>query len=285
MVIRVYCPAKVNLFLAVGPRDARGYHPLRTIFQAVGLEDILDVTFGEPTRDPTLEMVGYDLPEENTITKALRLSREVFDLTPTHVRIEKNIPIMSGLGGGSSDAAGILRALNHIRPVPLQEIEAIAAAIGADVPFFLTGGRAKGEGYGDRITSMPDGLEEWFVIVVPEFGHSTVEMYARLDADPREWRDWPEGDILHNDFELVALHDICDILVERLLSLGAKDAAMSGSGSSVFGRFPTREAAERAGKQINGTHVVKSLTRAESLRIELNPPSTSTGAIRVVRIQ
>src|SRR5579862_435688 len=106
---RVHCPAKVNLFLAVGPVDPRGYHPLRTTFQAVGLSDILDVTFGE-SAETTIEVIGAQLPEDNTVTKTLRLSREVFAISPTHVRLEKHIPVQSGLGGGSSDAAGILRA-------------------------------------------------------------------------------------------------------------------------------------------------------------------------------
>lgn len=270
MKLRVYCPAKVNLFLAVGPPDVRGYHPLRTIFQAVGLYDILDVTFADGA--PKLEIVGADLPEQNTVSKALRLSREIFALNPSHIRLQKHIPMQSGLGGGSSDAAGLLRALNHIRKVGLEEIEGVASVIGADVPFFLTGGRATGERYGDRITALPDAPEEWYVIAKPEIGCSTVEMYAHLDEKPRVWRDWPIEDTLYNDFERVAPRKCLD-LIDELLKTGAKAAALSGSGSSVFGRFATQAQAEeaKAGMSVQAW-VAKGLTRAESLRIERLDP-------------
>src|SRR5579862_589974 len=224
MKLRVYCPAKINLFLSVGPRDSRGYHPLRTIFQAVSLYDFLDVWFDGEERP--LEVVGADLPEDNTVAKALRLSREVFAIQPSRVRLEKHIPMQSGLGGGSSDAAGILRALNAVRPVPQEELEPIASAIGADVSFFLTGGRAKGEGYGDRITPLDDPIDPgWFLIVKPPIGCPTAEMYARLDEQGREWRDWPETDELCNDFELVAPRE-CLELRDRVIQLGARDAAV-----------------------------------------------------------
>ncbi|HVT10792.1 MAG TPA: 4-(cytidine 5'-diphospho)-2-C-methyl-D-erythritol kinase [Fimbriimonadaceae bacterium] len=269
--LRIPCPAKVNLFLAVGPPDRRGYHPLRTVFQAVALYDFLDVEFGGP---PTwkVEVDGAELPAENTVSKALRLSQEVFAVAPSRVRLEKHIPMQSGLGGGSSDAAGLLRALDHIRPGSPEEMRSLAAAVGADVPFFLAGGRAKGEGYGDQITPLPDAPEEWYVIAKPPIGCSTPEMYARLDEKPREWRDWPEGDELCNDFERVAPCECLD-LTERLRILGARDAALSGSGSSVFGRFADEGAATAAAASMKSeghaqVWVAKGLSRRESLRID-----------------
>jgi 4-diphosphocytidyl-2-C-methyl-D-erythritol kinase len=267
MHIRVYCPAKVNLFLAVGPRDARGYHPLRTIFQAIDLCDMLEVEFGS-ANEPRIEIVGTELPEENTLTKTLRLSREIFALQPERIRLTKNIPMQSGLGGGSSDAAGLLRAFSALRPVSRPEMESVAAAVGADVPFFLTGGRAKGEHYGEQISPLPDGPEEWYLIVKPPVGCSTVEMYAKLDEKPREWRDWPEGNVLYNDFERVAPCECLD-LIEMLQMLGAKNAGLSGSGSAVFGSFASVEEAERASQQVTyHKWVAKGLTRTESLKIE-----------------
>lgn len=261
------CPAKVNLFLAVGPPDRRGYHPLRTIFQAIDLCDELEVEFGGG--DTQIEVVGAELPEDNTLTKTLRLSREIFKEQPSRIRLTKNIPMQSGLGGGSSDAAGLLRALNHDGKVPLNELEPVAAAVGADVPFFLHGGRARGEGYGDRITPLPDGPEEWYVIAKPPIGCSTPEMYAALDAKAREWRDWPAGDDLYNDFERVAPCECLD-LIERLQVLGARDAALSGSGSAVFGRFSSVEAATIARESLDLNRyeawVAKGLGRVESLR-------------------
>ena len=273
--LRVHCPAKINLFLAVGPRDARGYHPLRTVFQAVDLCDTLEVTFssaGAPPANPVVEVFGAELPEQNTVTKALRLSQEIFAIGVEGVRLEKRIPTQSGLGGGSSDAAGILRALNHVRAVPLEELEGLAAAIGADVPFFLTGGKARGEGYGERITPLPDEPEQWFVIAKPPIGCSTIEMYERLDERGHEWLDWAEGDTLYNDFETVAPAE-CKDLIYLLMGAGARGAGLSGSGSAVFGRFGSRAEAERSVRHLEAygqVWVSKALTRAESLRIE-NP--------------
>ncbi len=284
MKLRVYCPAKVNLYLAVGPRDRRGYHPLRTVFQAVGLYDLLDITFGEVRNEPAIEVAGADLPAENTISRALRLSREIFAIQPAQVRLEKRIPMESGLGGGSSDAAGVLRALrraNIQQTTTHHELESVASAIGADVPFFLTGGRALGEGYGDKVTPMPDPSDEWFVIAMPERGCSTADMYSRLDlatrmpsADVGRWDEPfvgdPNGLPLYNDFEAVA-PDECLDLIERLRELGAEGAALSGSGSAVFGCFGDEKSAQQAKKQLSSdaeSWVAKSLTRTESLRVE-----------------
>jgi len=110
MVVRVQCPAKINEFLAVGPRDARGYHPIRTILQAVGLFD--ELTISDETEKDTFTC-NWDLPERNTITKAWTLGKELAPLPPLSVTLEKRIPIQGGLGGGSSDAAGFLLDVSH----------------------------------------------------------------------------------------------------------------------------------------------------------------------------
>jgi len=290
MKVRAYCPAKVNLELEVGPLDARGYHPLHTIFQAIGLYDILDLEFEGTPGETRFEVTGAELPAENTVTKALRLSREIFPVQPTRVRLEKRIPMQSGLGGGSSDAAGILRALQAVSAGnlssairnpkseirnpegPIPEVVGVAAAVGADVPFFLTGGRALGDGYGDRITPLPDEPEEWLVVAKPPVGCSTAEMYGKLDelaANPSGLgARRPAPGTVHNDFEQVAPAE-CLTLIERLISLGARDAALCGSGSAVFGRFASCREAERAKSALDvNAWAAKALTRAESLRIE-----------------
>lgn len=266
MRLTTRCPAKVNLFLAVGSRDGRGYHPVRTVFQAVDLADELTVEFGDgPLR---IEIEGADLPAENTLTQALRLSREIFTRLPSWVRLVKRIPSEAGLGGGSSDAAGLLRILNSVQPASAPELASVAAAIGVDVPFFLVGGRARGEGYGEQVIPLPDPAPQWFVIAKPEVGCSTPEMYAKLDAAPREWRVWPDSDALYNDFERVAPPE-CLELIARLVDLGARDAGLSGSGSAVFGRFDSRGRAEAAAAVLTGAAwVVATLTRGESLRID-----------------
>lgn len=237
------CRAKINTFLAVGPPDARGWHPLRTVFQEIDLCDLL--TIEEADRDEVTFSVG-GIPARNTVTETLRLLRERVEVPPLRIHVEKRIPAESGLGGGSSDAAGLLRAFGGDA--------AVALGVGADVPFFLLGGRARAEGYGEILRPLPRLPERWLVLARPDEGCPTPEMFRRLDAGPREFRDFPAEDVLHNDFERVAPCASLD-LIERLLVRGADDAGLSGSGSAVFGRFADRAAAERAAGRVEAPWV------------------------------
>lgn len=266
MKLGVLCPAKINLFLAVGPPDATGYHPVRTVMQAISLYDDLEVEFG----GQGFEVVGAGLPEDNSVSKALRLSREVLALPPVGIRLVKQIPIEAGLGGGSSDAAGLLRALTRYQSrVSVTELSSIATAIGVDTPFFLVGGRARAEHYGEQVIPLPDAPVEWYVVAKPEAGCASGAMYAALDGQERDWREWPETDSLYNDFERVAPAE-CRDLIERLRGLGARDAGLTGSGSAVFGRFDSEARAESAANSMADVRhwIARSLTRSESLRVE-----------------
>lgn len=270
--IHVRCPAKVNTFLAVGPPDPSGYHPLRTVFQAVSLFDTLIVQDQEG--DDVIVCDWADLPAENTMTKALRLAREFAPIRGLRIELRKRIPAQSGLGGGSSDAAGLLRALDVLYPGHLdaRDKHDIAAAVGADVPFFLVGGRARGEGYGERLAPLPDSAPIWMVLTRPEVGVSTQEAYRRLDAAPREWRAFPEeGCPPFNDFEVVAPPE-CHAAKRRLVELGAQAACLCGSGSAVYGEFASEEESARAAAAV-GTRawVVRTLGRAESVGVSLQP--------------
>ena len=265
----VRCPAKLNLFLSVGPVDFRGYHPLRTIFQAIDLCDTLDISISDRN-----EVVCDDpsVPEENTVTRTLRLFTEVVNLPPLRIVINKQIPAQSGLGGGSSDAAGLMRAAPYITglPIPRAELFGLAQTIGADVPFFLVGGRARAEGYGEILSALPDPDPTWFLIARPNVGCDTKMAYGRLDETPYGWRDFPASDELYNDFERVAPCESLDLL-ERLQALGARDAAMSGSGSAVFGRFESESQARAAEGALQGAAmlwVARSLSRDESLAVQ-----------------
>ena len=269
MRIQVRCPAKVNLFLAVGPADGRGYHPLRTLFQAVELCDILIIDDEAVETKITCSWDG--LPADNTLTKTLRLLSEVLILPPLAIHLEKHIPAQSGLGGGSSDAAGLLRGLQKMG-FGLSSAQAmdVAAAVGSDVPFFLVGGLAKGEGYGEKLTPLPNPPEQWLVLAQPEARCSTVEAYSRLDAEPYPWLEFPADDTLYNDFERVAPQDCID-LIAKLKKEGAIGAALSGSGSAVFGKFESKQTAETALKTLPPIDcwLVRTLDRAESLAVGL----------------
>lgn len=268
------------MHLAVGSRDERGYHPIRTVFQAIDLCDELRI---EPASRGAFHCDDPQVPLDNTVTKALRLASELVRLPALRIELIKRIPAESGLGGGSSDAAGLLRALAALTAIDDDALLDIATAVGADVPFFLVGGRALGEGYGERLTPLDDGPVQWLVVVRPSVGVSTAEAYAKLDAQPDRPLPTAARDphAFVNDFERVMPCD-CEEWEDRLLVHGAIDALLCGSGSAVFGRFES-EAAARAAAHLIGVEwtrsygpppplgpvwVTRTLTRSESLRLE-----------------
>lgn len=261
------------MFLSVGPQDQTGYHPIHTIFQAVGLCDDL---FIEPVEEGSEFDCNWSwVPEDNTVTRALKLVSEIAAVPPLKIELVKRIPMQSGLGGGSSDAAGLLRGIQKLTGVGSEsELMSVALAVGADVPFFLMGGRALGRGYGQKLTPMRDEPREWLVIAKPEVGCSTGEMYSRLDELNYEWREFPEVEAqLYNDFEKVAPPE-CTELIQRLCRLDARDAGLSGSGSAVFGRFDSEPLAEVACERLmedfeGHAWVVPTLSRRESLEISV----------------
>lgn len=280
MIARVLCPAKINTFLAVGPKDSRNYHPLRTIFQAVSLFDELHLSEAE---HDSFHCDDPDVPESNTVTRAISLLREFGDVPRLKVKLFKQIPLESGLGGASSNAAGLLRAVNHFAHVPFSAeiLKEVALAVGADVPFFLVGGRAQAEGYGEKLAPLPDPEPRTLILLKPEVSCSTKSAYARLDESTYEWRDFPSdlGE-QYNDFERVMPCE-CDDWMEHLQLLGAETVGLSGSGSAVFGFFPGDETAERAMEDLRSRRgqrawKVQTLSRKDSLSVEFEPFSAKT---------
>ncbi len=228
-------------------KDHRGYHPIRSVFQAISLYDELHI---ERAPELSFECNDPNVPEDNTVVRAARLMMEVADFPPVAIRLVKRIPSEAGLGGGSSDAAGVIRAAKSLMSSALPDYEkkAIAKSIGADVSFFLLGGRARAEGYGEKLTSIPSpNPVEWYLVAQPADRCSTKDAYDRLDTIDYEWQEFPDGNILYNDFERVAPRGSLD-LIERLLALGAKDAGLTGSGSAVFGRFDNEPSALQASR-------------------------------------
>lgn len=255
--LKLLCPAKINEKLSVGPPDERGYHPIETVFQAVGLFDVLTIA---PAAADSF-VCDRELGGLNTVERAWNLMREYVALPALAVTLEKHIPSESGLGGGSSDAAAFLRGVNRLLGLKLgdKELFEVALAVGADVPFFLLGGRAEGRGYGEKLTPLPDGPTKWLVLAKPEVSCSTAGMYARLDSVGRPHE-------VTNDFELVAPSE-CLSLIERLRALGSEQAGLSGSGSACFGYFSSQNEAHIAGARLPGIwrRVVKTLTKQESI--------------------
>lgn len=284
--------AKINLDLRVLGMRPDGYHDLRTVFQSLALHDTL--TFSHRTGPFTIECDDPTLPTDrrNLIWKAASLLWRTMGRrrgeTPRDARVtlRKRVPAQAGLGSGSSDAAIALLGCAHLwkLDVDAPTLNRLAARIGADVPFFLVGGTALGLGRGDDIYPLADLPRTDVVIVRPKFGVATVEAYGWFDNEPRrtvretgrrglpqKWPEWATN--LRNDLEpaVTRHHPTIARIKHALLDAGAVFAAMSGSGSAVFGLFDRPDAARRTAADLArpGWHVVatRTLSRAEYGRL------------------
>jgi len=269
--LRVRAFAKINLELRVLGLRPDGYHELRTTFQSIALADTLTFT---ATRGPfRIECDDPSFPADHTnlIWKAaqrvLALARKREQPFGVTVRVEKNIPMQAGLGGGSSNGAAALQALCRLWKVKAtrEELHHAAATLGADVPYFLEGGTALGFHRGDLLVPIDDISPAWVVVVVPEFGVSTKEAFAWWDASPRR------NPKVSNDLQGVVAkrHPVVSKLVRALNKEGAFHASLSGSGSAVFGLFSRRSDAQAAARALAGprTFVTPTLSRAACRRL------------------
>jgi 4-diphosphocytidyl-2-C-methyl-D-erythritol kinase len=285
LTVRAY--AKVNLDLRVlGIRPEDGYHELRTVFQTIELHDVLTYEARPGPFTLKCRVPGIPLDASNLVWKAAQalwkaLGR-VGDLCDTVITIDKKIPAEAGLGGGSADAAATLLALARLwGGAPVSLLREVGAPLGADVPFFLSGGTALGLGRGEEIYPLVDLPPHYVAVVLPPFGVSTREAYGWYDEDrtsglrdeSRELQmlpvPWPSRAAqMVNDLEppVARRHPEIAALKGQLKEAGAVAAAMSGSGSAVFGLFRTRPAAERALKPLcrhgNRGFVTRTLSRA-----------------------
>ncbi|MDF2549876.1 MAG: ispE [Chlamydiales bacterium] len=243
-------PAKVNLFLSIEGRRKDGYHSLNSLFQTLSLSDTLAIS---PAASDQLTANRADLPcdSSNLICQALSLMRERASFPPVHIHLEKNIPMQAGLGGGSSNAATTLFALNHIFNLQISEAELrqIGAYLGSDVPFFFSSGTALCQGRGDEVRSLTPLEEQKLWVVKPSFGLSTPAVYRALKVDDlpkrdvtKALQDWQTGSLaLFNDLERPAL-ELAPSLSRLKAHLEAQGAScqLSGSGSAFFYFSPHR---------------------------------------------
>jgi len=267
--------AKLNLGLRVLYKRPDGYHELRTIFQTISLADriTLSVTRARSTK---IEVHGTPDIADNLVARASHCILETLKIQ-SHITIslKKKIPMGAGLGGGSTDAAAILLALPVLlrKRLPPDRLAAIAAQLGSDVPFFLHGGTALGLGRGEELYPLPDFPPARGLLIAPNVHSSTAEAYRDLSTQltsielqnklvtfQREiWQgigglEVAESEkiirIDKNDFEGVVFHRHPELrqIKQRLLRSGADPAAMTGSGSSVFGIFADKGRLEAAKK-------------------------------------
>ena len=292
--VRIPAFAKINLRLDVLGKREDGFHELRTIFQTISLHDELRLRASR--REGIALSIQGNQPlsaepvEKNLVYRAVdALRRELRIRGGVEIELKKTIPAGRGLGGGSSDAAAALRGYLRLtkKKLAAARLMEIAASLGADVPFFLWGGRALGVNKGDEIYPLPDIAKQHMLVVSPPDIHvPTPDAYRWLNAkalrltkpaaNPKLWEFcalcWSaQGSGLSNDFEepVFRRHPRLDQIKRELLQRGAAEASLAGSGSAVFGVFPSPAMARRAavGFPHDQTFVCETVSRDRYARL------------------
>lgn len=251
----LYPNAKINIGLNIVEKRPDGYHNIETVFYPIGLSDILSVEPAEACSDYSFSANGITIdgePEDNLIIKAYRLLQSEYEIPPVDISLVKQIPFGAGLGGGSSDAAFMLKALNKLFDLNIstKKLEKFASELGADCPVFIRNKPVFASGIGDVFTPIKLSLKNYFLLLVkPDIHVSTPEAYSLVKPEKpqlplleliktpiTEWKN-----TIKNDFEKSVFIRYPEIekIKETMSDLGAVYAAMSGSGSSVYGIFET----------------------------------------------
>lgn len=257
--------AKLNLYLEITGRRDDGYHLLKSVMQSISLYDTLKFTLSEGEGIEIKSNVdSIPLDKKNLIWKAVEAFYDKVDIEQNRVIVEldKKIPSMAGMAGGSSNAAAALVAMNELYGTPLtvEQLCDIGVKLGADIPFCIKGGTVLCEGIGDVMSNMPTIADCYFVVVKPDVSVSTPEAYKKFDSMKISQK--PDFSAFENslktaDIELTAknIYNSLDIACElkevqqikqKLIEYGADNAMMTGSGSAVFGIFTDEEIAYKA---------------------------------------
>ena len=262
-MLTLKAPAKINLTLEVLGKRPDGFHEVRTVMQTVGMYDTLHF---ETSKKVVITGTQADWrPENSLVSKAIQIVKEAAKYKKgVTLHVEKHIPLLSGLGGDSSDAATVIKGLIQLWSLNLDNdtIEALAGELGSDVSFFLHGGTALGEGRGDHMTPLPSVGRQWVVLMLPEVPvqpGKTAQMYASLKpkhfSDGQTTRRLVEAlvtglkfrpTMLLNTFDNVAFNpnSILSMYKERILALGAPHVHVCGSGPSLYTLFEDKPRAD-----------------------------------------
>jgi len=248
-------PAKLNLFLHVVGRRADGYHLLQTLFRFVDYGDTLHFAPREDGRVRLLNPLP-GVPQESDLTvRAARLLQQAANCTRgVDIRLEKRLPMGGGLGGGSSDAATVLLALNHLWQLGLsrERLQALGLTLGADVPVFIFGRTAFAEGVGEALQAVP-AAPAWYLVLQPPVAVPTVDIFRapelKRDTPAMAAADWRPG-LGGNDLEPVACARFPEVARHLAWLRRFGRARMSGSGACVFAEFPDQAGAEAALAQL-----------------------------------
>jgi len=266
MLLRAF--AKINLDLQILGRRDDGFHEIRTIFQAVDWFDEISLNHANQFE---FSAPGTPEDETNLVVRAVRAYERLSGITAkVRIHVKKNIPVGRGLGGGSSDAATTFIGLQRLFKLPLafDQVPQVLRELGSDVPFFALGGRAAGYGRGDEVFKLDDAADYWVLVVDPDVMIRTAEAYSWLTVPDKsntiggfraETDAGCRGDVWTNDFEgpVFARYPELAKIKEELIDLGAYRAALSGSGSAIFGQFQLVSDAIRAGSAMERRFRVK----------------------------
>ena len=288
--VTVRVPAKVNLQLAVGPREADGFHNLVTVFQAISIYDDVTITKSEPGSGITIAISGdhkHGVPADSTnlAVKAAQLIADEYDFViDAHIEVKKSIPVAGGMAGGSANAAAVIVGLNELYDLDISREESLefGARLGSDVPFMITGGTAIGQGRGDQLTAaLSRGTYQW-VLALSSVGLSTPAVYQECDrlragldiaapqtsdalmqsllaADPKA-----VGLALQNDLQSAAcsLRPALTLVLDVGEEYGALGAIVSGSGPTVAFLVENEEQGLDLAVALTSSGVVGNVARA-----------------------
>jgi len=288
--VTIRVPAKVNLQLSVGPREVDGFHNVVTVFQAISIFDEVTVTFAQPKSGVSVSITGdqrFGVPadENNLALKAIALMSKEYDLeVDAHIEIRKSIPVAGGMAGGSADAAAAIVAIDYLYSLGMnrEEMGEIAAQLGSDVPFMLSGGTAIGTGHGEQLTAaLSRGTYHW-VLAVSTSGLSTPAVYNECDrlraeseiSQPQTNEQLMQallaadpiavGGHLVNDLQSAAcsLRPALRLILDVGQEYGAIGALVSGSGPTVAFLVSDEEAGLDLAVALTSSGVVGSVLRA-----------------------
>ena len=262
-MVTLTAPAKINLTLEVLRKRPDGFHEIRSVLQAIDLYDTIYIESGEGVSFQC-DMKGW-LGEKSLVSRAVALLKDMTGCTKgAEIKITKRIPLVSGLGGDSSDAAALLRGLNELWDLKRSEekLAGLAAKLGSDVCFFLRGGTALARGKGEIISPLPPISPMWLVLVTPDVPVETGKtgrMYSNLkqshftggDITQKVVEALSQGkkflpSMLFNTFENVAFEDfnVRRLYIDPLIKLGALHVHLAGSGPTLFSMFAEKARAE-----------------------------------------
>ncbi|MBT3738009.1 MAG: 4-(cytidine 5'-diphospho)-2-C-methyl-D-erythritol kinase [Candidatus Marinimicrobia bacterium] len=266
------CPSysKVNIGLKVLSQRDDGYHNIYTIFQELNFGDSIDIEKREHGFKIIANVDWIPTNKSNICYKAYtEIKKEFSEVKGIHIKIDKKIPIGSGLGGGSANAAALLKGIKKIYKLEVTEskLEEIGGEVGADVPFFIRGKTQLGEGIGDKLTQLPKAIIGTYLLVIPKISIRTEWAYSviknRLNNQNKNAKfssfineDYSSLQIFENDFEQIVIPAYPEIgaIKSKLLNLGARFASLSGSGSTVYGVYDDEASAKEAELLFHTSH-------------------------------